>query len=149
LLVPLAGVMTAFSTRLTASARIPVESSDDLIFRGGDGGSFSRTNFRSREWVPTLQTLGLGEWEKRGGKRRFRPAFRFHDLKHFGIAAAIAVGAHPKDIQVRAGIGRSARAWTCTARLFDADQVNLADRLDDFHDRSSRDRPSEVVSVAR
>jgi integrase len=133
-------------------ARFEVRDPDALIFTSPKGGPLSRTLFRNRQWLPALQKLDIGEWVLGGdGVRRFKPGVRFHDLRHFGIAASIAVGAHPKEIQVRAGHRSIKTSMDVYGALWDESQVDLADRLDTFHARATEeaDRSSEVVSLRR
>ena len=111
-------------------SRFEVRDPDSLIFTSPKGGPLSRTLFRNRQWLPALQKLDIGEWVLgEDGVRRFKPGVRFHDLRHFGIAASIAVGAHPKEIQVRAGHKSIKTSMDVYGALWDESQVDLADRL--------------------
>jgi integrase len=131
-------------------ARFEVRDPDALIFTSPKGGPLSRTLFRNRQWLPALQKLDIGEWVLGDdGARRFKPGVRFHDLRHFGIAASIAVGAHPKEIQVRAGHRSIKTSMDVYGGLWDQSQIDLADRLDTFHTQSltSGEPTAGVVSL--
>lgn len=63
----------------------------DFVFTGPDGGALRRSNFRRRQWKPSVARAGLDD------------GLRFHDLRHTHAALLIAAGAHVKEIQDRLG----------------------------------------------
>jgi integrase len=108
----------------------PVESQDGLVFTAPKGGPLSRTVFRNRVWVRTLKDLGFGEWNTRDGRRVFTPAVRFHDLRHCGVAMAVASGAHPLAISRRMGHADIKVTMNTYGHLYAEADVKLADDLD-------------------
>ncbi|HEX2051552.1 MAG TPA: hypothetical protein VHJ34_13110 [Actinomycetota bacterium] len=53
-----------------------------------------------------------------------------HDLRHTAVALAIKVGAHPKEIQARAGHSSIQVTMDRYGHLFEGQDVALAERLD-------------------
>lgn len=88
-----------------------------LVFTNDDGTAIRRCNFRSRVWMPALKAAGLAR-------------VRVHDLRHTSVALAIAAGAHPKEIQQRAGHSSIAITMDRYGHLFPGMDEALADRLD-------------------
>lgn len=90
---------------------------DAFVFSAPNGGPVRRSNFRRRVWDPTLVRANV-------------PPARFHDLRHFAAAVAVAHGAHPKTLQARLGHASITMTLDTYSYLFDGLDVDLADRMD-------------------
>lgn len=90
---------------------------DAFVFTAPNGGPVRRSNFRRRVWDPTLARAGV------------TPA-KFHDLRHFAAAIAVANGAHPKTLQARLGHASITMTLDTYGYLFDGLDGDLADRMD-------------------
>lgn len=88
-----------------------------LVFTAKEGGPIRRTNFYHRAWIPALKAAGIGHR-------------RIHDLRHTAVSLAIQVGAHPKEIQARAGHSSINVTMDTYGHLFPGQDENLAARLD-------------------
>lgn len=95
---------------------------DDLVFQAAEGGPIRHGNFRNRDWVRALRESGIAQ-----------PWPRIHDLRHTAVALAINVGAHPKEIQARAGHSSIMVTMDTYGHLFDGQDTALADKLDVLH----------------
>jgi integrase len=62
--------------------------------------------------------------------RRAGVEARFHDLRHAGVAMAIAQGAHPKVIQRWAGHTKITTTMDVYGHLYDGAEQELGDGLD-------------------
>ncbi len=98
---------------------------DGLVFTSPAGTPLRHANFYRREWHPALERAGLS------------PGLRIHDLRHTGVALAIAAGAHPKEIQELCGHASIGTTLNVYGHLFEALQDRLAERLADTF-RASR-----------
>jgi integrase len=94
--------------------------SQGFVFPAPEGGPLRRNNFASRYWVPAVEAAGLGP-------------LRIHDLRHTGVALAIATGAHPKAIQERLGHASITTTLNVYGHLFASLEESLAVGLDDAH----------------
>jgi integrase len=92
---------------------------NDLVFTTSTGEPIRRRNFRTRVWMPAIQSAQLD-----------RPWPRVHDLRHTSVALAIKAGAHPKAIQARAGHSSIKVTLDTYGRMFPGQDEELADRLD-------------------
>lgn len=104
----------AIGEHLTRTSETPTT----LVFPAPGGGPLRRTNFRRRYWLPAATAAGID------------PAPRFHDLRHYAAAVAIAAGAHPKAIQARLGHASITTTLNVYGGLFPSLDEELADRLD-------------------
>jgi integrase len=91
-----------------------------FVFTAPTGRPVRRSNFRKRVWDPTLVRTNIV------------PA-RFHDLRHFAAAVAVANGAHPKTLQSRLGHASITMTLDTYGYLFDGLDADLADRMDETH----------------
>lgn len=96
----------------------------DFVFTASESGP-STDNFRLRVWLPAVEASGID-----------RPWPRVHDLRHTSVALAIAAGAHPKEIQARAGHSGIMVTMDRYGHLFAGMDEALALRLDELRDRS-------------
>jgi integrase len=83
-LVPLflsaAKVLAARQLRLPAHLSRP----DSLVFSNAIGGAMDPGNWYRREWAEACKAAGFAyEVGTAKGKKRLRPSFHFHDLRHF------------------------------------------------------------------
>lgn len=90
-----------------------------LVFAGEQGAALNRNNFRGRVWLKACEEAGL-----------VKPWPRVHDLRHTSVALAILAGAHPKQIQARAGHSSIVMTMDTYGHLFPGEDQDLADRLD-------------------
>ncbi len=97
-----------------------VASDDGLVFTAPGGGPLSRTVFRNRVWLQAAREAGID------------PRPRFHDLRHTGVAMAIAAGAHPKTIQSWVGHSSIKTTMDVYGHLYDEAEEELAARLDEL-----------------
>jgi integrase len=93
---------------------------DRFVFSAPSGGPVRRSNFRRRVWDPTLVRATV------------TPA-KFHDLRHFAAAIAVANGAHPKTLQARLGHASITMTLDTYGYLFDGLDADLADWMDETH----------------
>jgi integrase len=70
--------------------RVGRTAPSDLVFAAANGGPLRASTFRQRVWQPAVQRAGL-------------QGFTFHGLRHSAVGFMIALGAHPRVIQRRAG----------------------------------------------
>lgn len=108
---------------------------DGLVFTSPAGTPLRHANFYRREWCPALERAGLG------------PGLRIHDLRHTGVALAIAAGAHPKEIQELCGHSSIGTTLNVYGHLLEALQDRLAERLADTF-RASRAASVPALAVA-
>ena len=92
---------------------------DDLAFVNMAGKPINRVVFRASVWQPALKRAGVAQ-----------PWPRVHDLRHTAVAFAIQVGAHPKEIQARAGHSSIQITMDRYGHLFPGQDEALAERLD-------------------
>ena len=90
-----------------------------LVFTGKQGGAIRHSAFRYRVWLPAVQAAGI---------RAPRP--RVHDLRHTSVALAIRAGAHPKEIQARAGHSSIVVTMDRYGHLFPGQDKALAESLE-------------------
>ena len=88
-----------------------------LVFPAPVGGPMRRSNFRRRAWLPATRRAGLD-------------GLRFHDLRHTGVALAIAQGGHAKAIQERMGHSSVTVTLDRYGHLFEGLDERIAERLD-------------------
>jgi integrase len=105
----------------------------ELVFTAPDGGFIRRTNWRRRVWAPALAKARVS-------------GVRPHDLRHFGAAAAIAAGAHPRAIMERLGHSSITTTMNIYGGLFPSLDEELAARLDEM--AQSADPQANVVALA-
>ncbi len=91
---------------------------DGLVFTGAKGGAVRRTAFYHRVWIPALRRANI------------QGHVRVHDLRHTAVSLAIMVGAHPKEIQARAGHSSITVTMDRYGHLFPGQDEALAARLD-------------------
>jgi integrase len=97
-----------------------------LVFTGPRGAAVNRQNFNNRVWKKALKLAGLEA-----------PWPRVHDLRHTSVALAIQVGAHPKEIQARAGHSSIVVTMDRYGHLFPGSDEALAERLNAIADASA------------
>ena len=90
-----------------------------LVFTTEEGHAINRNNFRNRVWLKALGDAGFQ-----------KPYPRVHDLRHTSVSLAIAAGAHPKEIQARAGHSSITVTLDRYGHLFPGMDEALADKLD-------------------
>lgn len=93
--------------------------SGGLVFAGPNGAPLNRNNFRGRVWLKACEEAGLS-----------KPWPRIHDLRHTSVALAILAGAHPKQMQARAGHSSIVMTMDTYGHLFPGEDQGLAERLD-------------------
>ncbi len=111
----------------------PVASdSGALVFSNSDGSPIRHSNFRHRHFVPACERLGL--------------SCRFHDLRHFAAASAIAAGAHPRAIMERMGHGSITVTLDVYGSLLPGLDETLTNALDEQFRAASENgsRPNRV-----
>jgi integrase len=108
---------------------------DDLVFVNKVGKPIGRRVFTSSVWQPALKRAGIAE-----------PWPRVHDLRHTAVSFAIQVGAHPKEIQARAGHSSITTTMDRYGHLFPGQDEAPAKRLDELA-HSWPYAPSSVVSL--
>lgn len=95
-----------------------VESdADALLFTSTTGTPLRRAGFRRNWWLPAVREADLAP-------------FKFHELKHTFVALAIAAGADPKQVSVRAGHSSVAFTLDRYGHLFDDGEDKVTDRLE-------------------
>jgi integrase len=92
---------------------------DGVVFGGPKGGFLNRHNFYNRVWRPALELADLED-----------PQPRVHDLRHTAVSLGIKAGAHPKEIQARAGHSSIRITMDRYGHLFPGQDEALAERLD-------------------
>ncbi len=105
---------------------------NDLVFVGRDGGPLRRTNFRKRQWIPSLKRAGLPT------------EVRFHDLRHTCAALLIAQGAHPKEIQARLGHSSITTTLDRYGHLFPSLDERLSAGLDELFESAEKTLQHEI-----
>lgn len=82
--------------------------SDELIFRGPQGGLLTRHNFR-RTWIPAIQAAGLARTitSPETGRDEWWP--RVHDLRHVFATWLKDLGVHEKEAQTILGHDRGSK----------------------------------------
>ncbi len=89
------------------------------LFTGPKGGPLRRSNFRRAAWLPALREAGIED-----------PRPRIHDLRHTAASLAIAVGAHPKQVQEQLGHSSIVLTLNRYSHLFPQLSETLAQALD-------------------
>ncbi|MFJ8855161.1 tyrosine-type recombinase/integrase [Streptomyces sp. NPDC102437] len=81
---------------------------EELVFRGPQGGALTRPNFR-RHWIPAIKAAGLARevTNAETGRKEFWP--RVHDLRHTFATRLKDAGVPEKDVQVIMGHERGGR----------------------------------------
>lgn len=93
-----------------------------LVFPTSHGEPIRHYNWHKRVWLPALERAGLKD-----------PQPRIHDLRHTAVALAIKAGAHPKEIQARAGHSSITTSLDLYGHLMEGADTALAERLDALH----------------
>jgi integrase len=109
---------------------------DAPLFTGPDGGPLHHSNFRTRVWRPTLESLGL-------------PAVGMHVLRHSAAARMIHAGATPKVVQTVLGHSSAAFTLTVYGHVFDADLDGLAERLDMLATKLRRPQDGPTLNLGQ
>lgn len=102
-------------------ARYP--DAQGFVFSAPEGGALRHRNFTSRYWEPAVEKAGLAP-------------LRIHDLRHTGVALAIAAGAHPKAIQERLGHASITTTLNVYGHLFEGLEEQVATGLDETFRRA-------------
>jgi hypothetical protein len=69
----------------TASAYSPGE----LVVSTTRGTPVNPTNWNHRVWTPALQHARLGDWVEEDGEKKWRNAYRWHDLRHTCVSRLV------------------------------------------------------------
>lgn len=94
-----------------AATASPLEDgmhSEELIFRGPQGGLLTRHNFR-RTWIPAIKAAGLARLVVNPETRRKEWWPRVHDLRHTFATRLKDAGVPEKDVQVIMGHERGGK----------------------------------------
>jgi integrase len=89
---------------------------DGLVFTSPKGRPLAYHNFRRRHWDPAVERAGVGPMTP-------------HDLRHSGVALAIAAGAHPREIQELCRHRSFVTTMNIYGGLFESLHDRLAERL--------------------
>lgn len=96
-----------------------------FVFVGSQGGQLRRSNFRSQQWVPAVEKVGV-------------PYLHFHDLRHTGNTLAASTGASTRELMLRMGhaSGRAALIYQHATRERD---VAIADKISSLIEQTVRE----------
>jgi integrase len=100
---------------------------DELIFQTSKGTPLHPENFRNRVWRPALKRAQLGHVADDG---KWKPRFRFHDLRHTCVSRLIAAGADVKLVQAVAGHSSGKVTLDRYSHLFDQRVTDAASLYD-------------------
>jgi integrase len=128
-----AELKTQAARRVVAIPRFVAESLAQVIPAGADprsfvfpsagGGPLPRRTWMARVWRPALRAAGL-------------EGVRFHDLRHYAAAVAVAAGAHPRALQARLGHTTSRVTLDIYASVLPGLDEELAERLERIRDQA-------------
>ncbi len=79
------------------------QSPHDLVFPAASGKPLMRCNFDYDGWQPVMKEAGLEVMRVARGKRKLRPKYTPHALRHYYASKLIALGKDLKFIQSRLG----------------------------------------------
>lgn len=82
--------------------------SEELLFRGPQGGCLTRHNFR-RTWIPAIQAAGLARTVTNPETKRDEWWPRVHDLRHVFATWLKDLGVHEKEAQTILGHDRGSK----------------------------------------
>ena len=129
--VPLfASVRTALDALATRAVERGRYAPDELVFATARGTPLHESNLTRRVWTTALQRAGLGEWRVVDGRRVWRNAFRWHDLRHSAVSRLVADGADVKLVQSVAGHANPVVTLGRYSHLLDARVTEAAKRFD-------------------
>lgn len=113
---------------------------DELIFATSRGTPFGESNFRRRVWDVALRRAVLADQDEAG---RWRPRYRFHDLRHTCVSRLVGRGADVKLVQAVAGHSNPVITLKRYSHLTDARITEAATLYDPAR---QHDREAENVS---
>lgn len=104
------------------AAHLSPGASDDLVCTAPQGGPLRSANFRTRVWIPTVDTITKTQPEVVG--------LRVHDLRHTAASLAVSAGGNIKAVQRMLGHKYASTTLDTYGHLYDSDLEELADQLD-------------------
>ena len=109
---------------------------DALVFTNTEGGPLRRAVFRTSWWRPAVARAGL-------------EPLTFHELRHTFVAMAIAAGADPKKVSVRAGHSSVAFTLDRYGHLYEDDEDQVTTALDALIATATPPPGAKVIDLRR
>ena len=107
---------------------------DALVFTNADGAPLRRAGFRRSWWTPAVTASGLDD-------------LTFHDLRHTYVSLAVAAGANPKKVSVRAGHSSVAFTLDRYGHLYEDDDDRETAAMDALIGRTEVAPPTAVTPL--
>jgi integrase len=104
------------------AAHLSLGATDDLLFKAPQGGPLRSANFRTRVWIPTVETITATHPELVG--------LRVHDLRHTAASLAVSAGGNIKAVQRMLGHKYASTTLDTYGHLYDSDLEDLAEQMD-------------------